>query len=134
LRTDAITKKSVHKEESNDEILQEVEGPGSKTTTTSNKRWKTDIGCPHCGLLTHRRITSKLCRKSPSRYREEELASVEDGADVPGPCNDEVVRRGKASETTTNNNNDNNEMTTRTRDAQVADFILTGAQQVNDVQ
>jgi hypothetical protein len=38
-------------------------GPGSTTTTTSNKRQRRSIGCPHCGFLTHRRITSKLCQK-----------------------------------------------------------------------
>jgi hypothetical protein len=38
--------------------------PGLTTTTTSNKRQKTaSVGCPHCGLLTHQRITSKLCKK-----------------------------------------------------------------------
>jgi hypothetical protein len=49
-----------------------IMGPGMMTTTTRNKRRKTSVGCPHhCGLMTHQRITSKLCRKNPSRYAGE---------------------------------------------------------------
>jgi rRNA maturation protein Nop10 len=46
-------------------------GPGLTTTTISNKRQKTaSDGCPHCGLLTHHRITSRLCWKHPCTYND----------------------------------------------------------------
>jgi hypothetical protein len=45
----------------------------------------------------------------PSRFTEEEVASVEDIAPFSSPSNDKVVRRqGVASNRTTNNNTNNN--------------------------
>jgi hypothetical protein len=69
-------------------------GPGSKTTTTSNKRKRRTVGCPNCGMLNHKRITSKLCLKNPNRCTEEELASVKDIATPTDRSNEEVVRQG----------------------------------------
>lgn len=103
-------------------------------TTSSNKRQKRSVCCPHCGLLTHQRIKSWLCQKNPSRFPEEEaVVAVEDrmGED-PKESNDEEVVTG--TDMATNNISDKNkENHEERRAAQVPDFILTGKKQANYV-